>query len=201
MKRAVFLDRDGVIVSHPNEDAESRFIYKKEHVQIPSGVSASLKKLKTEGYLLLVISNQSVIAEGISTPEEVDRVNEFINSKLGGLIDKFYYCPHHPTGHGEIPESAKKFITDCDCRKPEPGLLLAAAKDFSIDLKESWLIGDMISDIVAGKRAGCKTILVESPHSGKIITASRPFDTNIKPDYFVKNLAKAASIIALSSKN
>jgi len=195
MNKAVFFDRDGVLVAHHTDPRKGRFIHKKEHIIILPDVLKSLEKIKARGYLLFVISNQSAVAEGITTCEEVDEVNEFINSKLNNLIDKFYYCPHHPTGHGEVPESAKQFITDCNCRKPEPGMLLKATKDFDIDLKESWLIGDMISDIVAGARAGCKTILVESPHSGKVITTSKPFNTNIKPDYLVKGLDEVIPII------
>ena len=195
MNKAVFLDRDGVIVAHHADLQKGRFIHKKEHVSILSGVFEALKKLKERGYLLFVISNQSAVAEGVTTCEEVEEVNEFINLKLENLIDKFYYCPHHPTGHGEVPESAKKFITDCRCRKPEPGLLFNAAKDFDINLKESWMIGDMISDVAAGHAAGCKTILVESPHSGKVITTSKPFNTNIKANYEVKSLIEAAEFI------
>ena len=195
MNKAVFLDRDGVIVAHHADLQKGRFIHKKEHVSILSGVFEALKKLKERGYLLFVISNQSAIAEGVTTCEEVEEVNEFINLKLENLIDKFYYCPHHPTGHGEVPEHARKFITDCRCRKPEPGLLLEAAKDFNVNLKESWMIGDMISDVAAGHAAGCRTILVESPHSTKVITTSKPFNTDIKPNYSIKNLDEIIPII------
>lgn len=190
MNKAVFIDRDGAILDDP-----LGAIYKKEHVAILPGVIQALEKLRSKNYFLLVVSNQSVIADGLITYEGVLELHKFINSLLQEKIDRFYFCPHHPRVRDDVPDWAKKYRIDCTCRKPAPGLLTQAAREFSIDLQSSWLIGDMISDIAAGAAAGCKTILVQSIHSKKIITTSKPFDTKIKADFGAKDLCEAAEII------
>lgn len=198
-KKAVFLDRDGVILSLQENNSRGS-VYQKSQVIILPGVSQALSDLKNENYFLFVVSNQSVVADGLASYAEVIDIHNFINALLDKKIDKFYFCPHHPKQRDDVPDWAKVYRIECDCRKPDPGLLIQATKDFNIDLKSSWLIGDMVSDISAGAAVGCKTILVESPHSNKVITTSKPFDINIKPDLRAKDLGEATQLILTSIK-
>ena len=154
-QKAVFLDRDGTINQYRG------FIRRPEEFELIPGVSQAIKKLNESGYLVIVVTNQPVIARGEVTYEELEVIHNKMETLLGNdgaYIDAIYYCPHHPhKGYeGEIPE----LKIDCECRKPKPGLLLKAARDFNISLSESFMIGDSLNDIQAGKNAGCKTILV-----------------------------------------
>jgi len=156
MNRAVFLDRDGVI----NEDPP-HYAHRIDQLSIIPGVTQAISKLKEAGYLVIVISNQSGIARGMYTHREVKKFNlaiELIINEKNGTIDKFYYCPHHP--HGII----KKYSINCDCRKPKIGMIKEAVNEFSIDIKQSYLIGDKYSDIIAGINAGCTSYLVLTGH-------------------------------------
>lgn len=192
MEKAIFLDRDGV-VNEVRKDQD--FIYKKEHVLIISEVKKALKILKENGYKLIVITNQPVIARGIASEEEIKEINNHINSQLDGMIDKFYVCPHRPDMHPDVPIHAMKYRIVCDCRKPSPGMILQATKDFNIDLKNSWMIGDMARDIATGKNANCRTIFIKSAHSDRNPISSTPFDINIKADAYAKNLLDATRFI------
>jgi D,D-heptose 1,7-bisphosphate phosphatase len=191
MEKGIFLDRDGVLIE------EKGLIYKKEDIVILLGVADALKKLKTNGYILVVVTNQAAIARGLATEEDVEEMNKSLNQGLGNLIDMFYYCPHHPEMHPDVPEHARKYRIKCECRKPLPGMLFRAAKELGIDLNQSYMIGDMITDIIAGKSAGCKTIMVESPNNNKIIKSHVEVDENTKPDYYCKDLYEAVTKIIL----
>ena len=192
MRRAVFLDRDGVI----NEiSLDKEFYYKKDDIKIIPGVVQAIKNLRDKGYLIIGITNQPVIARGIASLKEVEQINNFINGLLGNLIDKFYLCPHHPEMHPDVPEHAKKYRIACDCRKPLPGMVHRAVKEFNIDLKNSWFVGDMVVDVVCGKNAGCKTVQVKSPHSNKTIKSAAGYDSHAKADFNVDNLSEAVQII------
>ena len=143
--KAIFLDRDGVI----NKERSS-YVKSISELEIFTNVANSIKKLKDAGFLVVVITNQSAINRGLTNHENVDAIHSHIQEyfrKNGTLIDKFYYCPHRPD-------------ENCFCRKPNPGLLLQAAKDLQIDLRCSWMIGDSDSDIQAAKNAGCKAIKI-----------------------------------------
>lgn len=190
MVKAVFLDRDGVI----NKEKEG-FLYKKEDIFIFPWVLESLKILKNKGYLIIAITNQAVIARGLISEEEVKELHEYFNKELEGIIDKFYFCPHHPEMHDDVPEHAKKYRISCDCRKPSPGMILQASKDFNIDLEKSWMIGDMVTDIVTGKKAGCKTIMIKSPKNKEIIKSNIDFNQNEEPDFYAQDLLEATKFI------
>jgi D,D-heptose 1,7-bisphosphate phosphatase len=187
--KAIFLDRDGVI------NKEKEFVYKKKDVFILPGVIDALRILKEKGYFLICITNQPLIARGLATEEEMVEIHNFINYKVENLIDKFYFCPHHPEQRDDIPNFAKKYRIKCKCRKPSPGMILLAAKEFNIDLKESWMIGDMITDIIAGKSAGCKTIMIKSQKNDTIILSSSLFNIHVKPDKYFKTLLESAKFI------
>lgn len=152
---AVFLDRDGTINKYKG------FIRRPEEFELIPGVASAIRRLNEAGYLVIVATNQPVIARGETTVEGLNEIHNKMETLLGNegaYVDGIYYCPHHPhKGYeGEVPE----LKIDCECRKPKPGLLLKAAQDFNIDLNESYMIGDSENDIAAGYNAGCKTILV-----------------------------------------
>ena len=165
-QKAIFLDRDGTINKYVG------FLRRIDDFELLPGVTEAIKKINTSGYLAIVASNQPVIARGEVTYEELDEIHnkmETLLGKEGAYVDGIYFCPHHPDKgfEGEIPEL--KF--DCGCRKPKPGMLLKAAKDFNIDLSKSWMIGDRESDVKAGAAAGCKTILLTEEDCDIITTA------------------------------
>lgn len=157
MQKAVFLDRDGTINKYIG------FLRKPEEFELLPGVAEAIKKLNASGYLVIVVTNQPVIARGEVSVEQLNDIHNKMETLLGlegTYVDAIYYCPHHPDyGYkGEIREL--KIV--CECRKPKPGMLLEAAKDYHIDLHESWMIGDDKRDIDAGKQAGCKTAFIGS---------------------------------------
>lgn len=192
MDKAVFLDRDGVI----NEaTANKDFYYKKEDIRILPGVKEALKKIKEKGYRIFVVTNQPVIARGIATESEIGALHLWMNAELGGMIDKFYVCPHHPEMHPDVPPHAIKYRIACSCRKPSPGLILQAAAEFNINLEGSWLMGDMASDILAGKNAGCKTIFIQSEHSVRMIKAAVSAFNETVPDVSAKSLLDAVRYV------
>jgi D-glycero-D-manno-heptose 1,7-bisphosphate phosphatase len=154
--KAAFIDRDGVI----NE--ERNYVHSISDFVLLPGVIEGLKLLRDAGYRLIVITNQAGIARGYYTQAEMNRLHEYMRglfAEHGVSIDAIYYCPHHPKG------VVQEFAVECDCRKPSPGMLLQAAKDFDLNLNVSVLIGDKITDIQAGKRAGLgQTVIVQSGH-------------------------------------
>jgi histidinol-phosphate phosphatase family protein len=168
---AVFVDRDGTLIEH-----REVFNDEKDVVLLP-GVFDALKKLKVRDYLLIGISNQPNIEKGIVTIEDTFFVNERIQSLLrssGVELHAMYFCPH---SHG----------TGCHCRKPEIGMFEEAERDYDIDLAGSWFIGDTGRDMEAGKRAGVKTIRVQSSDP------DTHFDT--KGDFIAENFSQIPEII------
>jgi len=183
-RKAIFLDRDGVI----NEEVDQ--LCRAENLKIYDFAAKAIKKINEIGDLAIIISNQPMIAKGFMTENDLNEIHKKLETELGkkgAKIDAIYYCPHHPEKGfpGEILELKIK----CKCRKPEIGLFLKAKKEFNIDFKKSYLIGDKTSDILAGKRTGCKTILVKTGYGGK----DKLF--NVKPDFVAKNLLEAVDNI------
>ena len=148
MNKAAFLDRDGVINRKaPTEDG---YITRWEDMEILPGVVEAIALLSQGRFHVIVVSNQRCVAKGMLTTHELEAIHRRMCRELeamGGKIDGVYYCPHE-----EQPP--------CGCRKPEPGMLLAAASEHQIDLSSSWMIGDSGKDVEAGKRAGCRTARV-----------------------------------------
>jgi D-glycero-D-manno-heptose 1,7-bisphosphate phosphatase len=162
VKKAVFIDRDGTLnemvydETHGLMDSPRR----PEQVRAIPGAGAFLHSVREMGYLAIVVTNQPGLAKGTFTEEELESVNRELARQLaaeGGAWDDLRYCPHHPDG-GATPNL--KYVRTCDCRKPKPGLLTAAAAEHGIDLSASWMIGDGVNDVQAGRRAGCRTVLV-----------------------------------------
>ena len=181
---AIFLDRDGVI----NEEVGQ--LSRVENFKFYDFAPEAIKKINETDYLAIIIANQPMIAKGFMTEKDLDEIHKKLETELGingAKIDAIYYCPHHPE-KGFVGEKLELKIK-CKCRKPEIGLLLKAKREFNIDFKKSYLIGDKTSDILAGKRAGCKTILVKTGYGGK--DGLFP----VKPDFRADNLLKAVKII------
>jgi len=151
MKKALFLDRDGVV------NKEKNYLYKIEDFEFLDGVFETCHYFQEKGYLIIIITNQAGIARGKYTEEDFAILTEWMVGefkKQGIDIAKVYHCPHHPD-----------FTGKCKCRKPKPGMLLKAQKEFEIDMKNSILIGDKVSDVDAGKNAGIgSNYLVETGH-------------------------------------
>lgn len=150
-QKAIFLDRDGTINKYVG------FLRNIDDFELIEGVAEAIKLINQSGYLAIVVTNQPVIARGEVTWEELNEIHKkmvTLLGKEGAYVDGIYICPHHPDKgfEGERPE----YKIDCDCRKPKPGLLLQAAKDFNIDLSESYMIGDSHRDVEAGENAGVK---------------------------------------------
>ena len=176
MQRAVFLDRDGVINKDP-----PHYAHRLDQLELIPRSDVAIKLLNDLGYLVIVISNQSGVARGYYTEDQISLFNNtLINEiqKKGGNIDAIYYCPHHPYA---IIEKYKK---NCNCRKPQPGMILQAAQEYNIDLKKSFVVGDKLSDIEAGKNAGCQTILVLTGHGSDEVLKIKTGDCFISSDLF-----------------
>lgn len=150
-RRAVFLDRDGTIVR------DVGYLKRTEDVFLLPGAPEALKLLREAGFLLLVVTNQSAVARGWLTEPALLEMQREVERRLeaeGAALDGFYYCPHLPGG------TVEQYARKCDCRKPEPGMLLRAARDRNVDLERSYVVGDSERDVEAGERAGCSTILI-----------------------------------------
>jgi histidinol-phosphate phosphatase family protein len=187
MKKAIFLDRDGVInENNPKIDSPEKFV-------MLAGVPEAIKRLNDAGYLVIIATNQPEIAKGFYGFAELENVHSHMRAILenkGARVDAIYACPHHPDKGfpGEVPELKVK----CDCRKPEPGMLLRAMADNCIDPKQSWMIGDSKSDIIAGQRAGLKTILLTA---GGGSGSRQEKELDCSPDLEAADLKSAVGLI------
>jgi len=185
MNRAVFLDRDGVITQEP-----PHYAHRIDQLKLIPKSAEAIKLLNEDGFKVVIISNQSGLARGYYQKKDVEIYNGAMKKELekrGAYIDAIYYCPHHSKAKIEA------YRMDCDCRKPKPGMLKQAKKDLNLDLKRSFLIGDKISDIEAGYRAGCKTILVLTGYGSDELKKNATM--NIKPNYISKDLYTASQTI------
>lgn len=152
MKKCVFLDRDGVL----NQDLDG-YLYRAEEMIIPDGAFEALRRLKDAGYLLIVVTNQAGIAKGLYTKDDVLTCHEHFQSACGYLLDDLYVSPHHPD-----------YTTASLLRKPDSLMIEKAMAKYGIDATQSWMIGDGERDVLAGKKAGVRTIQVtHSPETSK----------------------------------
>lgn len=189
--KAVFLDRDGVI---------NEIVYHKEmgfldspanpdEIKLLPDVGKAINKLKKLGFKVIIISNQPGIAKNKFTMDAFEKMKKKIKDELkkqDASVDAEYYCLHHPEGKN------LDYKVICDCRKPKPGLILQAGKEYDIDFSDSWMIGDGVSDIKAGQTAGCKTILIGRM---KCDLCELLDVEGAKPDFIAPNLFKASLII------
>lgn len=176
MKKVVFLDRDGVISKdspdHIKSWAEFHFLPK---------AKIAIKLLTDNGFNVIVITNQSVIARGMTSVEELEKMHSNMVKEIeekGGKIVDIYYCPHHPDD-------------GCKCRKPAPGMILQAIEDYDIDPKKSFMVGDRMMDVKVGKKVGTRSIIIPS----KLGLKEMKEEKKVKPDYVAKNLYDASEWI------
>jgi histidinol-phosphate phosphatase family protein len=176
-KKAVFLDRDGTI----NE--EINYLSKIEELKVLPKVPSAIKLLNENGFLVIIITNQSGVARGIFTIGTLNEINEHLINTLrseGAKIDGIFICPHHPD-------------SGCDCRKPKTGLLKKAALEFKINMSSSYMIGDKYTDLKTGVNSGCKTILVLTGYGRE--ETEKMDDWDFKPDFVAGDLFEAAKWI------
>lgn len=179
-KKAVFLDRDGTIVAH------KPFLSSPDELELLTNAAEGLRLFKKYGYMAILVTNQSGIARGFFNEGQLALVHKKLLNMLedeGITIDDVYYCPHHIEGVIE------KYKIVCECRKPKTGMFQSAARRHSIDLSRSIMIGDSEVDMMAGKNAGCKSILIKNTHSDEIL---RNLVVNV--DYIVNDLLEAARL-------
>lgn len=185
MKRAVFIDKDGTLID------DVPFNIDPGKIRLASGAGIALRRLQSLGFRLVVVTNQPGIARGLFAESAIDVVRETIALLLRQhdvTLDTFLYCPHWPQGR------VARFAYACDCRKPRPGMLLSAAHEMGLQLEWSWMVGDILDDIEAGRRAGCRTVLIDNGNE----TEWR-IDPLRHPHRLARDLVQAADIIARAS--
>ncbi|MCX3068377.1 MAG: D-glycero-beta-D-manno-heptose 1,7-bisphosphate 7-phosphatase [Cetobacterium sp.] len=180
MRKVIFLDRDGTI------NVEKSYLHKWEDFEFEKNAIEGLKKLKDLGYEFIVVTNQSGIGRGYYTEEDLVTLNNQMTEKLkefGIEILECFYCPHHPE------KGIGKYKVDCNCRKPNPGMLLEGIKKYDVDIENSFMIGDKKGDLEAGKKAGLKSILVLTGYGKKI-------EEEVKGNYLIaKDLLEVVTIL------
>ncbi len=186
MNRAIFLDKDGTLVENVPYNVDPSLI------ALSWQAGPGLQVFRQLGYKLIVVSNQSGVARGLFTESALAGVSRRLGELLaqyGVTLDGFYYCPHSPEG------VVGRYAVSCTCRKPMPGMLLRAAREHDIDLARSWMIGDILHDIEAGQRAGCKTVLIDNGNETEWdVSALR------QPHLVAPDLLEAAAVIAVSDE-
>jgi D-glycero-D-manno-heptose 1,7-bisphosphate phosphatase len=180
-QKAVFIDKDGTLIP------DIPFNVLPQLIKVEQETIRGLKLLRNNGYKLIIVSNQPGIARGYFTPKELNEIWNHINLLLSVhqlKLDAFYYCPH------DANDVISPYVITCNCRKPAPGLLLRAAADWKIELNQSWMVGDILHDIEAGNRAGCRSILINNGNETEwIINPERT------PFRMVENFEQAAQLI------
>ena len=181
---AVFLDRDGTI------NYEVTYLATVDQLELINGAGQGIHDLNRAGLKTVVITNQSAIARGFLTEETLHNIHDNLHDQLrlhDATLDAIYYCPHHPTA-GTPPYRRK-----CSCRKPNPGMLQQAAEELNIDLTRSYVVGDKVSDLEVGMRAGCKSILVRTGYGSEV--EEDLTSLTLQPTYVADDLREAASWI------
>jgi D-glycero-D-manno-heptose 1,7-bisphosphate phosphatase len=180
--RAVFLDRDGTICE------EVGYLDSVERLCLIPGAAQGIKLLNERNFKVVVVTNQSGIARGYFSEARLQELHEELSrllGKEGASLDAVYYCPHHPT------EGKPPYLQVCGCRKPAPGLILKAAEELKIDLKNSFVVGDKMADIACGRESGVKGVLVLTGYgNGELASAA-----DLRPSYVAPDLCRAAEWI------
>jgi D-glycero-D-manno-heptose 1,7-bisphosphate phosphatase len=180
----VFFDRDGTLI----EDVG--YLKTATGLRMIDGAPEAVRRLNSRGFLTFIISNQSGVARGFFTEEELVPIHERLEAELdiaGAHLDRIYYCPHHPT-RGTPP-----YNVECTCRKPRTGMLERAVADFGVDLSRSFVVGDKFADVKAGQNAGTRTVLVLTGYGPSAVQECR--DAGITPDAVRPSIAEAVTFI------
>jgi D-glycero-D-manno-heptose 1,7-bisphosphate phosphatase len=185
-RRAVFLDKDGTLVDDVPMNVDP------DRITLRVGAAEALGRLRDAGFHFAVVSNQAGVALG-AFPERAlhgvaDRLRALLDA-AGVSLDGFFYCPHHPAG------TVAEYQIECDCRKPAPGLVLTAARELEADPANCWMVGDILDDVEAGRRAGCRTVLLDCGGETRWITT--PVRT---PDFIASTLGEAADHILAAER-
>jgi D-glycero-D-manno-heptose 1,7-bisphosphate phosphatase len=162
LRPAIFLDRDGVLIE------DSHYLGSTDRVRLIPGAAEAVAAINRAGWPVVVVTNQSGVGRGLFSYASVGEVHAHIAEQLatfGAAVTAFYFCPHHPEAEVEA------YRVECDCRKPQPGMLLAAADDLGLDPAASWMIGDRVSDLQAGAAVGARTVLVRTGYGSRVDTA------------------------------
>ncbi len=180
LNRAVFLDRDGTI----NE--ELGYLSDVDELRLIEGAPTAIARLNQRTFKVVVVTNQAGVARGYFTEGCVQHIHAVMQQRLQheqAYVDAFYYCPHHPT------EGIGSYKIECNCRKPKPGMLKAAAREFRIDLSHSFIVGDQLSDLAAGHAVGCRGVLVQTGfgYESQKALANYPF----QPDFIAADILEA----------
>lgn len=199
--RAIFLDRDGVLNAMVYDDTHGLLDSPRrpEEVHMIPGAGRFIAAAKRDGWKVIVITNQPGIAKGYFSVDDLALVHDALREQVlaeGGVAwDDLCYCPHHPAG---ASGRQNEFVMPCVCRKPEPGMLLEAARRHEVDLSASWMIGDGLVDVQAGRRAGCRTLLVTGSLKLEVIERFISMK-DACPDAVAKNLQECLTIIKESA--
>jgi len=187
LRKTVFIDRDGTL------NKEVNYLSDPSQIQLLPGVTDGIKKLNMYNIVVVVVTNQPVVARGLATIQDVKLINDTLVTMLNkkhAYINAVYFCPHHPErDHPDIPALAIKYRIECECRKPKVAMLRKAIEDFDINLDSAYIVGDRMGDIKAGKNLGITTILVETGFAGRDNTYP------IMPDYTTHDFSHAVDII------
>ena len=182
--KAAFLDRDGTI------NVEVGYLSKPDDLELIPGAARAVARLNDAGYIVVVVTNQAGVARGYFTEEDVRLVNQRMIEVLGpwgARIDGIYYCPHHPDFGDET------YRKDCDCRKPNTGMVTQAAQEFDIDLSRSYVVGDHMGDVLLGINAGARSIHVLTGHGDS--EREKLIENSISPVYLASDLTEAVEYI------
>lgn len=180
LRSAVFLDRDGTLIE------ERHYLSSITEISVLEGASEAITRLNNAGFAVVVATNQSAVGRGLLSLENLNSIHREIRYQLkteGAQIDEIFFCPHHPT------EATRTYRSNCTCRKPKPGMLEKAARQLTLDLRKSFMIGDTLSDIKTGHAAGCRSILVKTGKGRQEILRIK--DEPKPPDFIAENLTKA----------
>lgn len=182
--KAVFFDKDGTLIR------DVPYNVNPDLIKLNKSAAELVRAAKAFGFRVFVVSNQSGVARGMFEESDLAAVWARLNRLCAVEFDGFYFCPHHASGVVE------RYKISCDCRKPAPGMLLRAAREHNLDLPNSWMIGDALSDVEAGRQAGCQTILLD--HNDAIKHSA---NKNRQPHFTIKNLIEAVTIISDAKQN
>ncbi len=180
-RTAVFLDKDGTLIEDMPYNVDVR------RMRILPGVISGLRQLQQSGLALIVVTNQAGIALGKFTESQLLRMEHELRvvfHNVGVKLQGFYYCPHHPLG------VVSPYDRNCECRKPSDGLLRRASQELNLDLESSWMVGDILHDVEAGRRAGCRTVLIDNGNE-----TEWKWSPQRKPHFVARDFEQAARLI------